>query len=41
MVIAALITFAILFIAWIVAPTGRSTERPVVLAEEAAVPVTA
>ncbi len=41
MVIAALITFAILFIAWILAPTGRSTERPVVRAEEAPVPITA
>ena len=40
MVLAALITFAVLFIAWIFAPTGRSTERPVVRAEEA-VPVTA
>lgn len=40
MVIAALVTFAILFVAWIIAPTGRATEGTVARGEEA-VPVTA
>jgi hypothetical protein len=40
MVIAALVTFGALLVAWVLAPDGRSTERPVVRGEEA-VPVTA
>ena len=40
MVIAALVTFAALLVAWVFAPDGRSAERTIVRAEDV-VPATA